>query len=57
MEGTLGVTFKGILCYIWPANYKAGSQAPLKNSIPLNDDKIGLMSVGIPNELGNIHLI
>jgi hypothetical protein len=51
MEGALGVTYKGMLCYIWSANYKAGTSAPLSYQ-PKVGDSIGLMSIGIPKEPG-----
>lgn len=55
LEKTLGVSFKGVMCYIWPADYRTGVPAPMKSSsTQLNDEsKAGLMSVGILSEPGN----
>lgn len=58
MEGTLGVVFKGVMCYIWSADYESGSTAPMKSPYQFNaGDKIGLMSVGIPKEPGKTRLV
>lgn len=51
MAQSLGVTYKGILCYIWPANYQANTLAPFstkQNQVGEKKDVEGLELIQEP---------
>lgn len=55
MAQTLGVTFKGILCYIWPGDYRANTLAPFgKGQL---DEKKSIGGVDVIQEPGKYQLI